>query len=70
MEIKSIIKGNLDNNNHNPENEKHEPVTLLNTIFEQNYLQFNDQFYKQNVGLAMGAPTSAILPETFIQYLE
>jgi hypothetical protein len=30
-------------------------------------MQFNDQFYKQNEGLAMGAPTSAILPEAFIQ---
>jgi hypothetical protein len=33
-------------------------------------MQFNDQFYNQNEGLAMGAPTSAILTETFIQNLE
>jgi hypothetical protein len=36
----------------------------------QNYLQFNDQFYNQNEGLAMETPTSAILSETFIRYLE
>jgi hypothetical protein len=39
-------------------------------ILEQNYFQFNDQFFKQNEGLAMGAPMSAILAETFIQHLE
>jgi hypothetical protein len=27
-----------------PEEGKQELVTLLNTIIEQNYLQFNDQF--------------------------
>jgi hypothetical protein len=39
-------------------------------ILEQNYLQFNNQFFKQDEGLTMGAPTSAILAETFIQHLE
>jgi hypothetical protein len=38
---------------------KHHPGTKL--------LKFNGQFYKQNEGLAMGAPTSAILAETFTQ---
>lgn len=38
-------------------------------MLEQNYLKFNHQFYKQNQGLAMGAPKSVILAETFIQYV-
>jgi hypothetical protein len=33
-------------------------------------MQHNDHQYKQNEGLAMGAPTSAILAEMFIQHLE
>jgi hypothetical protein len=28
------------------------------------------EYYKQTDGLAMGAPTSAIIPETYIQYME
>jgi hypothetical protein len=39
-------------------------------ILEQNYLQFKNQFFKQNEGLTIGAPTSAILAKTFIQHLE
>jgi hypothetical protein len=37
---------------------------------EQNYFQFDQKHYKQIEGLAMGAPTSAILAETFIQHME
>jgi hypothetical protein len=37
---------------------------------EDNCLQLNNQYYKQEAGLAMGAPTSAILAETFTQHLE
>jgi hypothetical protein len=33
---------------------------------EHNYLQFNNQYYKEEEGLAVGALTSAILAETFI----
>jgi hypothetical protein len=33
---------------------------------EQNYFQFNVQYYKQNYGIAKGAPTSVILSEIFI----
>jgi hypothetical protein len=39
-------------------------------ILEQNYLQFNNQFFKQNERLPMGEPKSAILTEIFIQHLE
>jgi hypothetical protein len=37
---------------------------------EQNYFQFYQQYYKQTERLAMGAPTWAILAETFIQHME
>jgi hypothetical protein len=44
-------------------------LMTLNTTLEQNCIQFNE-YYKQNDGLALGAPTSAIIAEIFIQYLE
>jgi hypothetical protein len=69
-EIKNIISEILNNDNETPITEKQGLGTLLNNILEHNYMQFNDQFYSQNEGLAMGAQTSAALAETFIQYLE
>jgi hypothetical protein len=36
----------------------------------QNYFHHNGEFYKQTQGLAMGAPTSPILAEIYMQYLE
>jgi hypothetical protein len=68
-ETKQIISEVL-NNNRKQKIRKQVIESLLNTIFENNYLQFNDQFHKQDEGLAMGAPTSAIKAETFIQHLE
>jgi hypothetical protein len=47
-----------------------EIMDILEIILEQNYFEFNKQFYKQTEGLAMGAPTSAILAEIYIQYIE
>jgi hypothetical protein len=49
---------------------KTEIRNLLNTTLEQNYVEHNGKWYKQNDGLAMGAPTSAIIAEVFIQYFE
>jgi hypothetical protein len=37
---------------------------------EQNYFQIHQQNYKQIEELAMSAPTSLILAEAYIQYLE
>jgi hypothetical protein len=50
-------------------NRKEELLYILDMILEQNYLQFNNQFFKQDEGLTIGAPTLAILAETFIQHL-
>jgi hypothetical protein len=64
-----IINSALQNNN-TPEDEKQEIIILVNAIINQNYTQHNNHQYKQEEGLAMRAPTSAILAEIFIQYLE
>jgi hypothetical protein len=61
------------NKNHNISLEtKTEIRNLINTTLEQKYkyIEHNRKWYKQNDGLAMGAPASAILAEVFIQYLE
>jgi hypothetical protein len=43
---------------------------LTKTITNQNYFQFMKENYVQAEGLAMGAPTSAILSEIYLQFLE
>jgi hypothetical protein len=68
-ELIKIINNALEYNNF-PRNKKQELITLVNTILNQNYIQHMDQQYKQNKGLAMGAPTSAILAEVFMQHQE
>jgi hypothetical protein len=54
----------------NDENMADNIQNMLQTILEQNYFQFDNQYYKQNIGLAMGAPTLAITAETHLQSLE
>jgi hypothetical protein len=45
-------------------------IKLVKTILNQNYFQHKNKINTQQEGLAMGAPTSAILAEIFIQHLE
>ena len=45
-------------------------VKLLTTVLKQNYFRFNNKFYEQTDGLAMGSPLSAILSEIFLQHHE
>jgi hypothetical protein len=45
-----------------------EIINILKSVMEQNYFQFNEQYYKQTGALAMGAPTSNILAEVYIQH--
>jgi peptide methionine sulfoxide reductase MsrA len=53
-----------------PQANIHEIDTITKFIIEQNYFQHNNQFYKQKEGLAMGAPSSSILSEMYLQFLE
>jgi hypothetical protein len=70
MEVKNIIKDVLDRDFYTKQQDNYELLNLTNTILEQNYIQLNNHFYKQNDGLAMGVPTSAILAEIFLQFLK
>jgi hypothetical protein len=67
--LTNIIHRLLKHNNI-PDEHIHEIITLTKVILDQNYFQYNNELYSQKEGLAMGAPTSSILAETYIQYLE
>lgn len=42
---------------------------MLRTVIEQNYFQFNKNIYKQQEGVAMGSPMSAIRSKIFLQHM-
>jgi hypothetical protein len=69
-ELKHIITNILNNDHYTSKEGKEELLDILDMILEQNYLQHNNEFYKQNEGLAMGAPASATPAEMFIKHLE
>jgi hypothetical protein len=69
-EVRNIVNDIINKNHYIAQATKNEIKNLLNVITEQNYIEHNGKWYKQNDGLAMGAPTSAILAEVFIQCLE
>jgi hypothetical protein len=68
-DITHIINNILDNNNKIQVNNQKEITCILKTVMEQNYFQFDQKYYKQTEGLAMGAP-SAIVAEIFIQHMD
>jgi hypothetical protein len=67
---KNIINNIIENNNEIQSNTLREVIRTLKVMMEQNYFLFDQKNYKQTGGLAMGAPTSAILAETFIQHMK
>jgi hypothetical protein len=69
-EIINITNNILENNIEIEVSTWKEIIHIMRTIIKQNYFQFDQQYYEQTEGLAMGAPISAILAEIFIQYME
>jgi hypothetical protein len=47
-----------------------EITKLVTTVLKQNYFKFDNHMFKQIDGLAMGAPTSALFSEIYIQKIE
>jgi hypothetical protein len=45
-------------------------ISLMKTVLSQNYFQHENSIFMQTEGLAIGAPTSSILYEIFLQFLE
>jgi hypothetical protein len=66
---KSDVVNVLENNTGVKKTTQNEIIHILKMILEQNYFQFDQQYYSQTEGLAMGAPTSKILAEVYIQYI-
>jgi hypothetical protein len=62
-DIINIINNTLDNNVEIQSNIRKEIIYIENS---DGVFQFDQKYYKQMEGLAMGAPTSAILAETYI----
>jgi hypothetical protein len=69
LELTNIIT-EIANINNTPTELTNEVITLTELIRKQNYFEMNSKFYIQSEGLAMGAPASATLPETYLQYIE
>jgi hypothetical protein len=46
-ELKNIIENIIYNNHYTSKEQKEELLYILDTILEQNYLPFNNQYYKQ-----------------------
>jgi hypothetical protein len=49
---------------------KQEILKITSLLVRHNHFEFKEKTYIQKKGLAMGAPTSYILSEIFLQYLE
>jgi hypothetical protein len=45
-------------------------LSIINIILNQNYIQHKENFNKQTQDPPMGAPTSPVLAEICMQYLE
>jgi hypothetical protein len=54
----------------NKSNIQNEIKLLTELIIKQNYFEINSKFFLQSEGLAMGAPSSALLSEIYLQYIE
>jgi len=68
-ELVRILKG-MCIENQLEEKTTNELIKITYNILEQNYFTFRNQPYFQNTGLAMGAPSSAVLSEVYLQHLE
>jgi hypothetical protein len=56
--------------NHTDSKIKTELLDWFETITQQNYFRHNDKTITQSDGLAMGAPSSSIIAEIFLQHIE
>jgi hypothetical protein len=64
------ILGNICENNNIERETAHDIMKIAQALIEQNYFQYQDTTYVKTEGLAMGAPTSSIFSEIYLQWLE
>lgn len=65
-----VILENLLRSNNIPQQEILHILTLTKVTLQQNFFQFNNSFYSQPDGLAMGSSLSPLLAEIFMNHLE
>jgi hypothetical protein len=70
VESINIVNSITENNYEIDKNAQKEIMHILGTVLEQNYFQVDQEYHKQIDGLAMGAPTSLVLAEIYIQHME
>jgi hypothetical protein len=68
-DLMTILRDLYEKNNID-EKTTQDITRIAQTLIGQNYFRFRDTIYIQNEGLAMGDPTSSILSEVSLQYLE
>ena len=68
-DTRQILSNMLHTNTTNPR-ENLEILTWFDIIMQQNYFMTDNQIVTQKDGLAMGAPSSSILSEIFLQHSE
>ena len=66
---KQILDDILTRNLIDPQ-AKNETLNWYEIITKQNYFMYNDNIILQEDGLAVGAPSSSIISEIFLQHLE
>jgi hypothetical protein len=67
--LTTIIRNTLSNGD-TPQPIIKEIDRITKLAIEQNYFHHNNLFYKQKEGLAMDAPSSSVLSELYLQFLE
>ncbi|XP_055922780.1 uncharacterized protein LOC129953564, partial [Eupeodes corollae] len=65
-----ILKENLTNTATINTQQINELINLIKTILKQNYFTFNDEYYTQTEGLAMGSPLSGLLADIYLNHYE
>ena len=66
----TILKDNLIHSAKLNKQKIEEIITLLQITLKQNYFTFNNQFYNQDEGLAMGSPLSGLLADIYLNHFE
>ena len=68
-ETQNILSNTLKQNSLDPHTQR-ELLSWYNTITKQNYFMNNGNILIQEDGLAMGAPSSGLIAEFLLQYIE
>ena len=68
-ETMTILRNSLINTNRLGRNEIDELMQLLKTILKQNYFSYDNEYFMQEDGLAMGSPLSGILADLYLSLI-